>query len=182
MNTKSYRPVLLWSNTEPRIILCMHPANESWHYRVRPSLIGWAHTQNDLCWTHYTPFSQDQGYHRWHMYIISHIMCIWLCWASLCCGYKDSAEMISYLIACHMFYCGVSRDQSGYGLSQWETMLHCNIVSHWPSPNLEWSLVRQWLHVSNVALTELTINQIYFNGFIYYICPYQLGLHHGHFV
>ena len=26
------------------------------------------------------------------------------------------------------------RDQSGYGLSQWETALHCNGVSHWLSP------------------------------------------------
>ena len=29
------------------IILCMGPANERWHYTVMPSLIGWAHTQND---------------------------------------------------------------------------------------------------------------------------------------
>ena len=29
------------------IILCMHPANERWCYRVTPSLIGWVHTQSD---------------------------------------------------------------------------------------------------------------------------------------
>ena len=29
---------------------------------------------------------------------------------------------------------------SGYGLSQWETPLHCNGVSHWQSPKPEWSL------------------------------------------
>ena len=29
---------------------------------------------------------------------------------------------------------------SGYGLSQWEAMLHCNVVSHWLSPYLELSL------------------------------------------
>ena len=29
------------------IILCVHPANERWRYSVAPSLIGWAHTQND---------------------------------------------------------------------------------------------------------------------------------------
>ena len=28
-------------------ILCMRPANERWRYSVTPSLIGWAHTQND---------------------------------------------------------------------------------------------------------------------------------------
>ena len=27
-----------------------------------------------------------------------------------------------------------SRQHSGYGLSQWETMLQCNVVSHWLSP------------------------------------------------
>ena len=26
------------------------------------------------------------------------------------------------------------RDRFGYGLSQWETTLHCNVVSHWLSP------------------------------------------------
>ena len=29
------------------IILCMRPANERWCYTVTPSVIGWAHTQND---------------------------------------------------------------------------------------------------------------------------------------
>ena len=29
---------------------------------------------------------------------------------------------------------------SGYGLSQWETTLQCNVVSHWLSPYAEWSL------------------------------------------
>ena len=32
------------------IILCMCPANERWRYTVKPSLIGWAHPQNDPCW------------------------------------------------------------------------------------------------------------------------------------
>ena len=27
----------------------------------------------------------------------------------------------------------------GYGLSQWETTLHCNVISHWLSPYREWS-------------------------------------------
>ena len=29
------------------IILCIRPANERWRYTVTPSLIGWAHIQND---------------------------------------------------------------------------------------------------------------------------------------
>ena len=31
-------------------------------------------------------------------------------------------------------------DHSGYGLSKWETTLHCNVVSHWLSPHPEWSI------------------------------------------
>ena len=41
------------------------------------------------------------------------------------------------------------RDHSGYGLSQWETTLHCNIVSHWLSPYPEWSLALE-VHLVNV--------------------------------
>ena len=33
-----------------------------------------------------------------------------------------------------------SMDHSGYGLSQWEKTLQCNIISHWLSPYTEWSL------------------------------------------
>ena len=32
------------------------------------------------------------------------------------------------------------RNHSGHALSQWETTLHCNAVSHWLSPCTEWSL------------------------------------------
>ena len=32
------------------VILGMGSANERRHYYVTPSLIGWAHTQNDPCW------------------------------------------------------------------------------------------------------------------------------------
>ena len=31
------------------IVLWMHPANDRWCYNVTPSLIGWAHSQNDNC-------------------------------------------------------------------------------------------------------------------------------------
>ena len=40
------------------------------------------------------------------------------------------------------------RDNSGYGLSQWEMMLQCNIISHWLSPFPECSLkYREAWHV-----------------------------------
>ena len=31
------------------ILLCMHPVNERRRYIVTSSLIGWVHTQNDIC-------------------------------------------------------------------------------------------------------------------------------------
>ena len=40
-------------------MLCMHPANERWHYTVMPFLIGRAHTQNDS-WLSPPPFSWGQ--------------------------------------------------------------------------------------------------------------------------
>ena len=38
------------------------------------------------------------------------------------------------------------RGNSGYELSQWET-LHCNVVSHWLSPYPEWSLLYHRYHI-----------------------------------
>ena len=49
--------------TKPGIILCMRPVNERWCYSVTPSLIGWAHTQNDPCQTLPTATSR-----RWELY------------------------------------------------------------------------------------------------------------------
>ena len=46
-----------------RIILCMCPANERWHYNVMPSLIGWAHT--------YTEWSLKWGT-GWCLYFRDH--------------------------------------------------------------------------------------------------------------
>ena len=41
-----------------------------------------------------------------------------------------------------MNLCDLCRDHFGYRLSQWETMLQCNIVPHWLSPYPEWSLFK----------------------------------------
>ena len=37
---------------------------------------------------------------------------------------------------CCIFYC---RDHFVYALSQWETMLKCNVVSHWLCSYIKWS-------------------------------------------
>ena len=39
---------------------------------------------------------------------------------------------------------GLFMDHSVYGLNQWETMLHCNAVSHWLSSYPEWALLSHW--------------------------------------
>ena len=36
---------------------------------------------------------------------------------------------------------------TGYGLSQWETTLHCNVVSHWLSPYPNWFLSHALLFI-----------------------------------
>ena len=46
---------------------------------------------------------------------------------------------------------------SGYGLSQWEATLQCNVVSHWLSPCPEWSL---WLLLSSVKSFEVWLKLI----------------------
>ena len=49
--------------------------------------------------------------------------------------------------------CGIPWSHSGFGLSQWETMLHSNVVSHWLSPYPGWFLpVSKWAHFKARAL------------------------------
>ena len=48
----------------------------------------------------------------------------------------------------------ITRDHSGYGLSQWETTLHCNVASYWLCPYSEWSLMTRFsvsIHISEMA-------------------------------
>ena len=49
-----------------------------------------------------------------------------------------------------MQYC--SRDQSRSVPSQWETLLHCNDVSHWLGAYIDWSLFYYLLHHNEVSL------------------------------
>ena len=64
----------------------------------------------------------------------------------------------------------LSRDHTGHGHSQWETIFQCNIFSHWLSPYPEWSLlsqlqgstmptVRQTYHSSKWNLANFSFNQ-----------------------
>ena len=50
----------------------------------------------------------------------------------MCCWITRSSvlTLTDYLLLCHYRL----RDHSGYGLSQWETTLHCKVISHWICP------------------------------------------------
>ena len=102
----------------PGIILGMGSANERWCYIITLSPIEWAHTQNETRLTLQLQFSflQLQTYCRPAMEKHQ--------------GNTAGSPWQQYNL----------RDHSGYGLSQWETMLQCNVVPHWPSPYQEWSL------------------------------------------
>ena len=50
-----------------------------------------------------------------------------------------------------------NRAHSGYELSQWETTLQCNVVSHWLRPYTEWSMNKplpepMWTKISDALL------------------------------
>ena len=49
-------------------------------------------------------------------------------------------SLFTYLFWISYSVCSTLRYHSVYGLSQWETTLHCNVVSHWLSPYKEWTL------------------------------------------
>ena len=59
-------------------------------------------------------------------------------------------KMLFHSLAFNIFCCSsililvsvLHRDHSEYGLSQWETTLHCNVVFHWLHPYPEWSLLQ----------------------------------------
>ena len=43
-----------------------------------------------------------------------------------------------------VYYEGLFGDHYGYRLSLWDTMLHCNVVSHWRNSHPEWKLLLSW--------------------------------------
>ena len=57
-----------------------------------------------------------------------------------------------------LMYCIQLWDHSWHGLSQWETTLRCNVLSHWLSPYPEWSLIlyNQCLPHSSPEIMQLT--------------------------
>ena len=52
-----------------------------------------------------------------------------------------------------------SRDHSGYGIDQWETLLQCNGICHWLSAYPEWSLLQEQLLLS-IQLQSYASGQI----------------------
>ena len=84
-------------------------------------------TKNTRTWRH--------SFQELHAVFIFHrISYLWICGEAIKrlhpTGYiKHKSDKIYY------------SDHSGYGLSQRETTLLCNVVSHWLSPYPEWSLI-----------------------------------------
>ena len=79
-------------------------------------------------------------------------------WVTICTSYLQKLrEKGNILLQCFPLYVKIRggwdcrkiikilthqylRDRYGYGLSQWETMLHCDSISYWLRPYPEWSL------------------------------------------
>ena len=54
---------------------------------------------------------------------------------------------------------------TGYGLSQWEMMLQCNIISHWLSPYPEWSLAFVLEgQATSIFLTLITVDLMFYKN------------------
>ena len=56
----------------------------------------------------------------------------------------------------------VYRDQSRYAPSQWEMSLHCNDISHWLGPYLDWSLV----HELTVQILKISLCSFVKNNYL----------------
>ena len=91
----------------------MGTANERRRYIVTPSLIGWAHAQDDLCvWVHYTKMKtstirrheKNTAWHIascWHMHVYASVVWVGII-SGFCCFCHRRQH---YLVACHLFLC-----------------------------------------------------------------------------
>ena len=61
------------------------------------------------------------------------------------------------VLPCHsVIIADYMRDRFGYGLSQWETTLHCNVVSHWLSPcYIVTSSLIGWAHSHTIQTSQI---------------------------
>ena len=77
--------------------------------------------------------NQDHTFFQYEINILLHLILQ---------GSKTTIYNKDYTVLfCH-FWQSILYDHnnSGYGLSQWETTLHSNAISHWLSPSPEWSM------------------------------------------
>ena len=52
------------------------------------------------------------------------------------------SERRSWLGKFYDYFFGINRDHFVYAPSQWETTLHCNVVSHWLGAFTKWTLIK----------------------------------------
>ena len=79
------------------------------------------------------------------MFVVFHITIPLLSWQILLWMHWQKLQQKNYMASIPYVdeTAPECRYHSVHGLSQWETTLQCNVVSHWLSRNTEWSL--EWL-------------------------------------
>ena len=60
-----------------------------------------------------------------------------------------------FFLKIFLFSLAMSRDHFVHAPSQWETMLHCNVVSHWLGSHKKWSLDEIYFLCSFTVATEI---------------------------
>ena len=74
----------------------------------------------------------------------------------ICCDISCTIETILYL----SIACGFSWDHPGHWLSQWETTLQCNVISHWLNPYTEWYMPVESPGTLFYSLSQMTLINI----------------------
>ena len=125
--------------------LCMLPANDSRRCNVKTSLIGWVNTYTDSCFWYSSCSLSIKTVNRYNVYTDCSIIRYNVTTSSYqiqCYNIRDKLSTNADIVWCQemLSWCDETRDDSGYGLSQWETTFQCNVVSPWQSPYLELSL------------------------------------------
>ena len=130
----------------------MHPANERWRYSVTPSLIVWAHIQNDPCTLTNIGLKGNTGHSItwwWLLYFIKLLSLSTLGYSQRYIPSQASVTNMGLLEEYWPFRLQGYRADSRSAPSQWEMSLQSNTVSNWLAANLESAL--------GISLHEITL-------------------------
>ena len=140
-----------WQWTVTGIILGVNTANERWRYILTSFLIGWAQAQNDPCNCSVMLQENCQSirftvYKKLYHDLLRNAVDILNRFNYLPTELQDIFFMLKRTKIKHIL-----RADSRFVPSQWETVLHCNGVSHWLGASLESAL-----HTSNTLTKPRT--------------------------